>query len=101
MPEDQLRAAGVTQGVLHPSEVTRADRFLARYEFSDGVDLSTIAANLGIAWLCNTPEHFQAIPAEIREVMKTRLANQGWVSHNDMWLAPEIWTPRVIPDNER
>ena len=101
MPEAQLRAAGITQGVLHHMEVIRAERFLARHEFADGVDLSTIAANLGIAWLCSTPDHFQAIPEEIREVMKTRLANQGWVYHDDMWLAPEIWTPRVIPDNER
>ena len=101
MQEEQLKAAGVTQGVLHPQEVVRADRFLARYEFADGVDLSTIAANLGIAWLCNTPDHFQAVPAEIREVMKTRLVNQGWVYHNDTWQEPHIWTPRVIPDNER
>ena len=101
VPEDQLAAAGVTAGAIHPSERIRGDRFCGRYEFENGVDLTTISGHIGIAMLCNSPEHLSAIPAAIRELMRLRIQNQGWLYTDRVYEAPEVWTPRSVPREER
>ena len=100
--EEELRKLeGVTKGVHHPTEVVRTDRFCARYEFANGVDMTTLCGHIGMAWLLNTPDHAKEMPSGMREQMRMRIQSQGWLYADGVYVAPEFWSPRGMLRDEQ